>query len=110
MTDNGATSHTLKKTESAQFPNRAESRGNTYYVLRHGEAEQNVLGIVYGREDDNYALTSAGEDQVKAAVEKLKGGSPERIQNIQPTLVTRENMDTPEIQAKINPNLDKYLK
>lgn len=51
-----------------------------------------------------------GYKSMKAAVEKLKGGNPERIQNIDPTLVTKENMDTPAIQAKINPDLDKYLK
>src|SRR6185436_5857285 len=49
------------------------SRGNTYSVLRHGEAEQNVAGIVYGREDDNYALTPTGKEQVKTTVGKLSG-------------------------------------
>lgn len=47
------------------------SRGNTYYLLRHGEAEQNVKGIVYGKDDDNHALTEAGRGQVEAAVTKL---------------------------------------
>jgi ribose transport system substrate-binding protein len=51
-----------------------------------------------------------GYKSMIAAVTKLKGGSPERIQNIAPALVTRENMDTPEVQKKINPDLDKYLK
>jgi ribose transport system substrate-binding protein len=51
-----------------------------------------------------------GYKSMKAAMEKIRGGTPVRIQNIEPTLVTRENMDTPEIQAKINPNLDQYLK
>ena len=51
-----------------------------------------------------------GYKSMIAAVTKLKGGTPERIQNITPTLVTRENMDTAEIQKKINPDLDKYLK
>jgi ribose transport system substrate-binding protein len=51
-----------------------------------------------------------GYKSMKAAVEKLQGGKPERIQNIAPTLVTQENMNTPAIQAKINPDLDKYLK
>ena len=41
---------------------------------------------------------------------KLKGGTPEKIENIAPTLVTRENMNSAEIQKKINPDLDKYLK
>ncbi len=51
-----------------------------------------------------------GYKSMVAAVTKLTGGSPERIQNITPALVTRENMDSPEIQKKINPDLDKYLK
>jgi ribose transport system substrate-binding protein len=51
-----------------------------------------------------------GYESMVAAVTKLKGGSPERIQNIAPALVTRENMNAPEIQKKINPDLDKYLK
>lgn len=51
-----------------------------------------------------------GYKSMVAAVAKLKGGTPERIQNITPTLVTKENMETPEIQKKINPDLDKYLK
>lgn len=51
-----------------------------------------------------------GYKAMLAAVTKLKGGSPERIQNITPALVTRENLATPEIQAKVSPNLDQYLK
>jgi ribose transport system substrate-binding protein len=45
-----------------------------------------------------------------AAVTKLKGGTPERIQDITPALVTKANVDKPEIQRRINPDLDKYLK
>jgi ribose transport system substrate-binding protein len=44
-----------------------------------------------------------------AAITKLKGGNPDHIQNIAPTLVTRANMDSPEIQKKINPDLKTYL-
>ncbi len=51
-----------------------------------------------------------GYNSFVAAVTKLKGGTPDHIQNIPPTLVTHENMDSPEIQKKINPDLDKYLK
>ncbi|HKD04311.1 MAG TPA: substrate-binding domain-containing protein [Bryobacteraceae bacterium] len=51
-----------------------------------------------------------GYKSMVAAVAKLKGGTPERIQNITPTLVTKDNMSDPEIQKKINPDLDKYLK
>jgi len=51
-----------------------------------------------------------GYKSMVAAVTKLKGGTPERIQNIAPALVTHENMDSPEIRKKIDPDLDKYLK
>jgi ribose transport system substrate-binding protein len=51
-----------------------------------------------------------GYKSMVAAVTKLKGGTPQRIQNITPTLVTRENMDLAEIRNKISPDLDKYLK
>jgi ribose transport system substrate-binding protein len=50
-----------------------------------------------------------GYRSMMAAITKLKGGTPDHIQNIQPTLVTRENMNAPEIQKKINPDLQKYL-
>jgi broad specificity phosphatase PhoE len=64
---------TAESSEEQLSQSIANPRGNTYYVLRHGEAEQNVQGIVYGKEDDNYALTDAGKEQVKASVEKLSG-------------------------------------
>lgn len=51
-----------------------------------------------------------GYKSMKAAIEKIDGKMPAHIQNIAPTLVTRDNMNLPEIQAKINPDLDKYLK
>ncbi len=51
-----------------------------------------------------------GYRSMLAAVAKISGGTPERIQNITPVLVTKENMDTPEIQKKISPDVDKYLK
>lgn len=50
-----------------------------------------------------------GYRSMLAAISKLKGGNPEHIQNISPTLVTKENMDSPEIQKKINPDLKTYL-
>ena len=60
----------------AHEPHKSDTtnpRGNTYYVLRHGEAEQNVRNIVYGKPDDNFALTPNGKDQVKAAAQTLSG-------------------------------------
>ncbi len=51
-----------------------------------------------------------GHDSVVAAVEKLRGGTPVKIQNLPPRVVTRENMYDPEIQKVLSPDLDKYLK
>jgi ribose transport system substrate-binding protein len=51
-----------------------------------------------------------GHDAVVAAVEKLKGETPEKIQNLPPRVVTRENLDDPDVQKQLHPDLDKYLK
>ncbi len=51
-----------------------------------------------------------GHDAVVAAVGKLKGETPEKIQNLPPRVVTRENLDDPDIQKQLHPDLDKYLK
>jgi ribose transport system substrate-binding protein len=51
-----------------------------------------------------------GHDAVKAAVEKLKGATPPRIQNLPPRVITRENVDDPDVQKQLHPDLDKYLK
>lgn len=50
-----------------------------------------------------------GYQSVTSAVRKLKGETPEKIQNLAPKLVTRDNIDTPEVQKQINPDLKKYL-
>lgn len=50
-----------------------------------------------------------GYDSVHCAARKFRGEPVERIQTIEPRLVTRENVDTPEIQEQINPDLKRYL-
>ncbi len=50
-----------------------------------------------------------GYDSVKAALEKLNGGTPSKIQDLPPRLVTRENLNNPDIQQQLNPDLKKYL-
>jgi hypothetical protein len=34
----------------------------------------------------------------------------EKMQNLPPLVVTRENLDDPLVQKQLNPPLDKYLK
>lgn len=50
-----------------------------------------------------------GYESVKSAVAKLNGQTVEKIQNLAPGLVDKDNMNTPEIQARINPDVKKYL-
>lgn len=50
-----------------------------------------------------------GYESVKAAVEKLNGGAPRKIQDLAPRLVTRDNLNEPDVAAQLNPDLKKYL-
>jgi ribose transport system substrate-binding protein len=50
-----------------------------------------------------------GYQAVSIGVRKLKGETPEKIQNLEPHLVTKADLDKPEIQALLNPDLKKYL-
>jgi ribose transport system substrate-binding protein len=50
-----------------------------------------------------------GYESAKAAVDHLNGKTVPKIQNIAPKLVTKANLDTPEIQQQLNPDLKKYL-
>jgi ribose transport system substrate-binding protein len=50
-----------------------------------------------------------GYEAVKAAVQKLNGGTPEKFQDLPPLLVTKENFNDPGVQKQLNPDLKKYL-
>jgi ribose transport system substrate-binding protein len=50
-----------------------------------------------------------GHDSVVAAVKKLDGGTPEKIQNLPPLVVTKENLNDPAVQKQLKPDLDRYL-
>ena len=50
-----------------------------------------------------------GYDSVISAVRHLKGEKLEKIQNLAPRLVTRADLDNPEVQAQLNPDLKQYL-
>ena len=50
-----------------------------------------------------------GYDSVRAAVDHLNGKPVKKINNLEPMLVDRTNIDSPEVQARINPDLKKYL-
>lgn len=50
-----------------------------------------------------------GYESVMAAVNHLAGKPVTKLNNLDPKLVTKENMDTPDMQALLNPDLKKYL-
>jgi len=50
-----------------------------------------------------------GYESVLAAVTVFKGGTPQKINNLAPRLVLKEDLDKPEVQAQLNPDLKKYL-
>ncbi|MBM3783921.1 MAG: substrate-binding domain-containing protein [Acidobacteria bacterium] len=50
-----------------------------------------------------------GYDSLIAAVAKLDGGEVKKDQPLAPKLVTKSNVDTPEIKAQVEPDLKQYL-
>jgi ribose transport system substrate-binding protein len=50
-----------------------------------------------------------GYDSVMAAMKKFRGESQPKVQNIEPRLVTRDNIDGKDVQEQLNPDLKKYL-
>jgi ribose transport system substrate-binding protein len=50
-----------------------------------------------------------GHDSVVAALKHFRGEQQNKIQNIEPRLVTRENIDQKDVQEQLNPDLKKYL-
>ena len=50
---------------------RTKTSGNTYLVMRHGEAENNVAGVLDSTDEKRWPLTEAGKAQVHKAAEAL---------------------------------------
>lgn len=50
-----------------------------------------------------------GYESVMAAVAQLEGKPVTKINDLEPMLVTAKNVDQPEIQTLVNPDLKKYL-
>ncbi len=50
-----------------------------------------------------------GQEAVRLAVEKLDGKQVLKMNALAPRLIDRENLETPEVQAQVNPDLKKYL-
>ena len=50
-----------------------------------------------------------GYESVVTALKKLEGKEVPKINNLEPRLVTTENLNAPDVQAQLNPDLKKYL-
>lgn len=75
--------------------NLIKTSGNKYFVMRHGQAENNVLRVVSTKEKNDHHLSEKGKSQVEKSAESLK---KEKIDLIisSPFVRTRE---TAEIMA-----------
>ncbi|MBI1899344.1 MAG: substrate-binding domain-containing protein [Acidobacteria bacterium] len=50
-----------------------------------------------------------GYESVIAAVKTIHGEKVQKINNMAPRLIVREDLDKPDVQAQLNPDLKKYL-
>ena len=50
-----------------------------------------------------------GYQAVMAAVKHLQGESVTKVVDLEPRLIDRENLNSPEVQAQLHPDLKKYL-
>ncbi len=50
-----------------------------------------------------------GADSVRAALDKLAGKPVVKINDLAPRLILKEDLDKPDVQAQLNPDLKKYL-
>lgn len=72
--------------------NNIKKSGNQYFVMRHGEAENNVKNVTSSDLNDNYGLTELGQKQVKEAATELKSKKITRIFS-SPFTRTRESAE-----------------
>lgn len=58
---------------------RVKKSGNRYFVMRHGEAKNNVEGFLNSHTEDGQPLTDAGKEQVLTRIAELTGANVTRI-------------------------------
>jgi len=68
--------------------------GNTYAVMRHGEADHNVLGVMSGLPENPHHITEKGKEQARASARRMQedGFVPDMIV-VSPLVRTRETAD-----------------
>jgi isoleucyl-tRNA synthetase len=76
----------------AEFKAYVKRSGNRYFVMRHGEAENNTTYVISGRRDTSHHLTSEGREEVQKATLALSQKSITRILT-SPFIRTKETAD-----------------
>ena len=76
----------------AELKAHTKKSGNRYFVMRHGEAEHNVLGLINSGDRTIYPLTKLGREQVQAAAAGLRAANITRLY-ASPFLRTRETAE-----------------
>jgi len=77
--------------------NKTKKSGNKYFIMRHGEAENNLKDIVSTSVNNEDHLTEKGKDQVRKSAENLKNEKIDFIM-VSPFVRTR---DTADIVAEV---------
>jgi len=78
------------------------SNGNKFFVVRHGEAENNILGIISSNPTVKHHLTDKGREQVRIEAEELKSKKIDLI-FVSPFVRTQETAKIISEILKINP-------
>ncbi len=90
---------------------RAKTKRNNYFVMRHGEAEHNVLNILSSNTNDTHHLTAHGKEQVLKSAKDLKNENIE-IVIISPLIRSKETAEvvTKEINFRGEVVVDERLR
>jgi isoleucyl-tRNA synthetase len=75
-----------------ELKKHTKKSGNTYFVMRHGEAENNVQDIFDPSDEKKYPLTEKGRASVRATAKKLKEKNVTRVFS-SPFMRTKETAD-----------------
>ncbi len=76
----------------AEIKSKIEKSGNRYFVMRHGEAKNNLDDLVSSSYNNDDPLTEKGRNQVKESAEKLKDKKIDFIFS-SPFIRTKETAD-----------------
>lgn len=80
-----------------ELKRRIKRSGNRYFMLRHGEAENNVKDVLNGRDVHLYGLTQRGQAQAQATGEQLKSAGITTIY----ASPLRRTFETAQIAARV---------